>query len=357
MEKTAMEYARCIRSDLEPISVIKSISTETLWSLLDRMGIEYEKGLPKEAYLIAWQEELQEHRDWIVRVFPEKYLKLLMEIWDSKKISMDAERWEMLQYLRMFGFVTYKKSNSLAKTENEIYIVESMKNNFYFYIKSKESKKWMKQYERWENAFDGYSYYCGILPLLVVHQLVCEALKEEIPYDEFVQFIKCRVDVWGLGSILTDQKGTEYFKNHNVENEEYTFLFIKEHEDLPYKKIGYEDLSYMKRGNGIDNRCPGISELGNYLMDHLDISYYRASVFLYTVIVSIQNGEEYEKIQEQLEILTFENPEEMEVAASYLKLLYENVPIYEYKGYTRLEYQKIQEQKEWKKRKKGFTIV
>ena len=47
----------------------------------------------------------------------------------------------------------------------------------------------------------------------------------------------------------------------------------------------------------------------------------------------------------------------MEVAASYLKVLYENVPIYEYKGYTRLEYQKIQEQKEWKKRKKGFTIL
>ena len=81
-----MEYARCIRSDLEPISVIKSISTETLLSLLERMGIEYEKGLPKEAYLIAWQEELQEHRDWIVRGFPEKYLKLLMEIWDLKKV-------------------------------------------------------------------------------------------------------------------------------------------------------------------------------------------------------------------------------------------------------------------------------
>ena len=45
-------------SSLEAETVMKSTPVSTVTSILGRIGIEYEEGLPKEAYIAAFKEEL-----------------------------------------------------------------------------------------------------------------------------------------------------------------------------------------------------------------------------------------------------------------------------------------------------------
>lgn len=357
MGEAGTDIARCISKDLDSINLMKSISTPTIQSLLCRMGIEYQEGLPKEAYLIAWQEEFLGDWQWILRIYPESYLHLLLEIWEKNEIEMDDLRWEMLQYLKLFGLLTYKKTGRKQKEVSEIYYSDSMKQNFYFFLKSKDSQGYMRKYERWETAFCGMSYYYGLIPLRDAHKLVCQVLGESIEYDTFVTFIKCRADIWSLGSFLGDNNGKEYFQNHNVEQVENTLLFIQEHPNLSYKEISYPDLEYVRHGYGIDNRWPGISELGNFLVQEMGITYYRATVLVHTMITATQNGAEKEKILGQLDLITFEKDLYRQQAIEFVERLYDHVPVYEYKGYTYSEIRKKESEKEWKNRRKGFTII
>lgn len=355
-EKT-IEYARCLASDLQPVNIMRHLSTQAILSLLRRFHIEYEEGLPKEAYLIAWQEELCKNREHILKIFPKGYLHFLMEIWDSKEVKMDAFRWEILDCLRAFGLVTYKKGNEKLGEEHEIHVSELIRNQFYFFLKSKDSKKKMELYDRWESVFLGMTYYYGMIALPKLYRLFCENLQTEILYAEFLSFIHCRADVWGVGQFLMDGNGVEFFKNNSVENAEITYVYLREHEDLNYKEISFADLEYIKNGFGVDNRWAGLSDLGNYLVNELEVSYYRASVLVHTLLTSIQNSKSFAYIKEKMDFILDANEEKRKKAEEYLLTMYENTPIFEYKGYTRAEYKKIHEEKQWKNKRKRFTMI
>lgn len=357
MGEKAIEYARCMDSDLEPVTIMRHLSSQAILSLLRRFDIEYEEGLPKEAYLIAWQEEFCKNRDHILHIFPKEYLHFLLEIWDSKEVSMDPYHWEILDCLRAFGILTYKKGNIKLGEEHEIHVSELIKNQFYFFLKGKDSQKQMDMYDRWESAFLGMSYYYGMITLPKLYELSCKVLKHQIPFSEFLSFIHCRADVWGAGQFLMDGNGMEYFKNNSVENAEITYVYLKEHGDLPHKQIAFHDLEYIKNGFGVDNRWAGLTDLGNYLVNDLEVSYYRASVLVHTLLTSIQNSKSFDYIKEKLDFILDETEGKKEKAEEYLLVMYENTPIYEYKGHTRSEYKKICDEKQWKNIRKRFTMI
>ena len=179
-----------------------------------------------------------------------------------------------------------------------------------------------------------------------------------ISYEDFLLFIKCRTSLWPFGAILKDTfEKNEYFQYLNVENPDMLLEYVRQHENLPYKPIKLEDLIYISDAAGIDNRWRGVSELGNLFIDKMGLNYYRATVLVRTLLIMIKNGSSYEKLQEKVSILSFENAQIREEVQQAVRQIFENVPVFEYKGYSRAEYKRLSYQKQLKKRKNLFTII
>ena len=117
--------------------------------------------------------------------------------------------------------------------------------------------------------------------------------------------------------------------------------YVRQHENLPYKPIKLEDLIYISDAAGIDNRWRGVSELGNLFIDKMGLNYYRATVLVRTLLIMIKNGSSYEKLQEKVSILSFENAQIREEVQQAVRQIFENVPVFEYKGYSRAEYKRF----------------
>ena len=164
--------------------------------------------------------------------------------------------------------------------------------------------------------------------------------------------------MWPFGAILKDTfEKNEYFQYLNVENPDMLLEYVRQHEKLPYKPIKLEDLIYVSDAAGIDNRWRGVSELGNLFIDKMGLNYYRATVLVRTLLIMIKNGSSYEKLQEKVSILSFENAQIREEVQQAVRQIFENVPVFEYKGYSRAEYKRLSYQKQLKKRKNLFTII
>ena len=78
---------------------------------------------------------------------------------------------------------------------------------------------------------------------------------------------------------------------------------------------------------------------------------------LWSVSYTHLNGSSYEKLQEKVSILSFENAQIREEVQQAVRQIFENVPVFEYKGYSRAEYKRLSYQKQLKKRKNLFTII
>ena len=89
----------------------------------------------------------------------------------------------------------------------------------------------------------------------------------------------------------------------------------------------------------------------------MGLNYYRATVLLRTLLIMIKNGCSYDKLQERLSGLPFKNKELEEETRQAVGQLFESVPVFEYKGYSREEYKRLSHQKQLKKRKNLFTII
>lgn len=96
----------------------------------------------------------------------------------------------------------------------------------------------------------------------------------------------------------------------------------------------------------------GVSELGNLFIDKMGLNYYRATVLVRTLLIMIKNGSSYEKLQEKVSILSFENAQIREEVQQAVRQIFENVPVFEYKGYSRAEYKRLSYQKQIEKKKK-----
>lgn len=347
-----------VPSHMEASSIMQKTPVETVKSILNRIGVEFTEGLPKESYITAFKEEFCENNEWILKMIPRHILQFLLSIWEKTETDIHLEEWDYLEYLKIFGLVTYKKGSPINDEPNIIYCISEMKDRFYFLLKSKKSKRLMEQYEEWEKIICGMMYYYGMAEVTVMHELFMRLTKRMLPYEEFLTFVKCRCSLWSFGLFLRDvQKKREYYQCVNVENPEMLLMYVQQYNDLPYKSLEKEDLFYISEAGGIDNRWKGISELGALFLDEMQMSYYRASVMVKTLLLMIQNGCEWDDLIEKMAVLSFESEEMKEQVHSTVKILYEQAPIYELKGHSRKEYEKMFRQKQLKKKREMFTII
>lgn len=357
-DRYVADEARVSISSLEAETIMKSTPVQTVKSILGRIGIEYAEGLPKEAYISAFKEEFCSEPKWVLLMLPKVMLDFLTEVWENPVIAMTEERWNYIEYLKIFGFLAYQMGNPVTDEPNRLIVVEEMKDNFYFLLKSRKSQKILSLYEEWEKVITGFMYYYGFIETRMLYSLFLKASKKVISYEDFLLFIKCRTSLWPFGAILKDISGkNEYFQYLNVENPDMLLEYVKQHGELPYKSVKFDDLIYVSDAAGIDNRWQGVSQLGNLLIDKMGLNYYRATVLVRTLLIMIKNGSPYEKLQEKVDVLSFENAQIKEEVQQAVRQLFENVPVFEYKGYSRAEYKCLSYQKQLKKKRNLFTII
>lgn len=350
--------ADIVQGDMEASSVMQKTPMETVKSILSRIGVEFEEGLPKETYIAALKEEFCNNSEWILKMIPRHFLEFLLSIWEKTEIEVSLEEWDYLEYLKIFGLVTFKKGNPITDEPNLIYCIPEMRDRFYFLLKSRKSRALMEQYEEWEKIICGLMYYYGMVEVAVLHENFMRVTKRVISYGEFLIFVKCRCSLWAFGILLRDvQRQKDYYQCVNVENPEMLLMYIQQHNDLSYKNIGKEDLFYISEAAGIDNRWPGVSELGTFMLDEMHMNYYRATVMVKTLLLMIQNGCEWGDLKEKMAVLPFDSPDMEEKVYDIVKVLYESAPLYELKGYSRKEYEKMFRQKQLKKKREMFTII
>lgn len=350
--------ADIMKGDMEASSVMQKTPVETVKSILSRIGVDFTEGLPKETYIAAFKEEFCNNNEWILKMIPRHFLEFLLSVWEKTEIEISLEEWDYLEYLKIFGLATFKKGNPITDEPNVIYCVQEMKDRFYFLLKSKKSRMLMEQYEEWEKIICGFMYYYGMAEVTVLHEQFMKVTKRMLPFEEFLTFLKCRCSLWSFGLFLRDiQKQKDFYQCVHVENPEILLMYIQQYKDLPYKTIEKEDLFYVSEAAGIDNRWKGISELGTLFLDEMQMNYYRATVMVKTLLLMIQNGCEWSDLKEKMAVLPFESDEVRENVYDAVKLLYENAPLYELKGYSRKEYEKMFRQKQLKKKREMFTII
>ena len=351
-DRYVADEARVSISSLEAETIMKSTPVQTVKSILGRIGIEYEDGLPKEAYISALKEEFCSEPNGF---------SLCCQVIDFFNRSLRTIVIAMTRnagIIKIFGFLAYQMGNPVTDEPNRLIVVEEMKDNFYFLLKSRKNRKLLSVYDEWEKIITGFMYYYGFIETRTLYSLFLKVSKKVISYEDFLLFIKCRTSLWPFGAILKDTfEKNEYFQYLNVENPDMLLEYVRQHENLPYKPIKLEDLIYVSDAAGIDNRWRGVSELGNLFIDKMGLNYYRATVLVRTLLIMIKNGSSYEKLQEKVSILSFENAQIREEVQQAVRQIFENVPVFEYKGYSRAEYKRLSYQKQLKKRKNLFTII
>ena len=350
--------AKIVTEDMEASSVMQKTPVETVKSILSRIGIDFDGGLPKETYVTALKDAFCGSNKWILEILPRTFLDFLLRIWEKTEIEVGIEEWDYMEYLKIFGLAAYQKGNPLSGDINIIYCIPEMRDRFYFLLKSRKSRALMEQYEEWEKIIMGLMFYYGMAEMTVLHDSFMRITRRMISYEEFVTFVKCRCSFWSFGILLRDvNQENEYYQYANVENAEMLLMYIRQHRDLPYKYVEKEDLFYISEAAGIDNRWKGVSELGNLLLDEMDMDYYRATVWIKTLLLMIQNGCEWGDLKDKMAVLSFTGEALREKVFGAVRILYENVPIYELKGHSRSEYEKLFRQKQLKKKKEMFTII
>ena len=76
---------------------------------------------------------------------------------------MTEERWNYIEYLKIFGFLAYQMGNPVTDEPNRLIVVEEMKDNFYFLLKSRKNRKLLSVYHEWEKIITGFMYYYGFI--------------------------------------------------------------------------------------------------------------------------------------------------------------------------------------------------
>ena len=72
-------------------------------------------------------------------MLPKVMLDFLTEVWENSVIAMAEERWNYIEYLKIFGFLAYQMGNPVTDEPNRLIVVEEMKDNFYFLLKSRKN--------------------------------------------------------------------------------------------------------------------------------------------------------------------------------------------------------------------------
>lgn len=101
----------------------------------------------------------------------------------------------------------------------------------------------------------------------------------------------------------------------------------------------------------------GVQALGSYLMDELEMDYYRATVLLSKSIYDMQNGHDFAHLLDLFDQVTHDQIEKPEKLTDILEVFYQNIPVFGLKGHSHAEYDARLQQLERQKKRISFKFI
>ena len=350
--------ANIITGVMDAVSIMESVPQTTIRSVLSRIGYQHSEYMTREKTVNQLLDLICSDKERILAMMPEYMIDLLFEMWEKDTIVVDEARWNLGEYLKLLGFAFIKKGSRIKNTPNEIYIAQDMKDEFYFILKGKKSRKEMDFYLRWEKILTGMMYYYGIIETGDLYRQFQKSASERVDYETFLLFLKCRMSFWAFGEFYTDNRNKcEYFSLVDIERPVSMLLFIREHPEVPYRKVSEEDLIYICETGGLDNRWNGVSVISTWCVETEKMDYFRTAEILQELIRMIRNGSGSKEVKDHF-VRTM--PDDRQIPESLLDAvsdLCRDVPLFEYKGYSRRQYVKEFQEKELKREGRTFRII
>ena len=357
-ENMTYEKVDIVTADFDTFSAMSKTPVETVKSILGRIGLDYTEGLHKDAYVMGFYQELIDDPNLILRMVPGEMIDFVMDVWEQDQLDMDEMSWNYVEYLRIFGLVSSGRIQENGENKKFLYRIPESRDRFYFLFKSKKSRNLIKRYSHWDKLIAGSMFYYGVIDLEIFHSIFIKLSKYALSYDEFFSYIKCRSSLWSFGAILISGSGKHmYFQSYEVENVDMILLYIREHRKLHYKKISVDQLLYIAESGGIDNRWKGVSEFGELLIDTMNMDYFQVTVLLQKLIRMIRNSTSYDSLIKEVKNLDYRSEKQWEKMNQVIRSLYYHIPVFEFKGFTRSEFEKHFHEKQLKNREKLFTII
>ncbi len=359
-ENLSYDQVKIVTADFGAFSIMSRTPVETIKAILGRIGVEYSEGLHKDAYVMAFYQALVDDPNLIIKMLPGDMIDLVMDIWENDQLEMDEMSWNYVEYLRIFGLASsgIPDYDINGKKQKVLYRITESRDRFYFLFKSRKSRNLIKRYSHWDKLIAGSMFYYGVIDMEVFHNIFIKVSKYAISFDDFFSYIKCRSSLWSFGAILMSGSGKHmYFQNYEVENPDLILLYMREHRKLRHKKITVDQLLYIADSGGIDNRWKGVSEFGDLLIDDMDMDYMQVTVLLQKLVKMIRNSASYDSVMNEMKKLDIRSERQEEKMRQVVRNLFYHIPVFEYKGFSRSEFEKLSHEKQLKNREKLFTII
>lgn len=324
----------------EMASVIGQNTKENLSAFLKRLQQPVENTWDREVLALALRDLILEHPEYILYIHGKEILTFLIHLWESEETELSPEEWSMVGQLRLLGLVDYGCSRFPEEQIDTIYIVAEARERFYFYLKSKTARRLMDKYESWENILRGLMTYYGIISFKRLYFYFCKICREPVDDDILHLFLAVRISLLSFGGYaLETGSKQEYYQNYEITEPETVLNHRMEDHGLDYYVPAYDTLHYVGNNNGL-GEWDGISQLAEFLMKDLELPYYRTVVLIKSCVLMLQNGGNPKDTLQQFHSWCPECEKEETKVKKALEQLYDTVPVYALKGWSRKKLRK-----------------
>ncbi len=341
MENIPKVYIRPL--DLDMASVISQNSRENLYAFLRRMDMEVEMDWEKEALALVLKDALLDNPEYLLHIFGKDVLNFLISLWENNQneIIMEQSDWAMIGQLKLLGFVDISFVETDEKQYHLVSVIQEAKDHFYFYMKSKTAKLMMERYNNWENVIRGMMIHYGIISFNRFYYYFCRIMKSPIDDRELHRFLSSRMNLHHVGCFAIERaSNVEYYQSYEISDPEQVMDKRQEMNENEYFCPSYDDAVYTAQNNGIGN-WDGVSKLAEVFLQLLDIEYYKTVIAVKTCILMAQNDETPENMEDYLLGSYPECRPYKDMIHDAVYSIYNSVPVYSLKGYSRKELKKL----------------
>lgn len=321
--------------DTDMASVICQNSKANLSAFLKRLNVYVEEDWDKDVLALTLKDIILDNPEYILYIHGKEILSFMIQLWESNEMEFGQAEWAMIGQLKLLGFVDFVTPVFPDGQMESVHVIQEAKDAFYFYLKSKTTRRLMNKYENWESVIRGMMSFYGIISFNRFYFYFCKTCQEPVDDEIFHLFLSVRINLLSFGGFSMEKYSqTEYYQNYEASNPENILESCTKDKSCDYFLPKYNEAYFIGNNNGLGD-WEGISEIASVLMDDLELEYYRTIVVIKTSVLMIQNGEKFEDTLDQFFGWCPEGEKQRTKIKRALMLLYDSVPVYNLKGWSR----------------------
>lgn len=323
--------AKILVSKRNYIDELATNQTRNLMVICERLFLDFEDKDEPVQMAARIAEKLVDEPELIGKMVQKDAIGLLVRLWTMEGESFAAELHSgELQQLHYLGFLSVEEDSLMVNME--------AKDLFFFVLKSRKLKPVMEKYTVWERIIFGMLFLYGILDVYACYGIFKNITKDEVAYQELEEFLMLRMIFWRAGLLLRNQQDMRLFmSSREVMDRNRVFDQWNRHRELSLKECTQDQYIELAMGNGVIG-WEGIPELFTFVQEEIEDDRYKAMMIIKSIVLMIQNGMPYlDIILQYTKLLEEESQEQQKELNRLIRKVFDTVPVFGQKGYTREE--------------------